>query len=82
METNKDETKEPISKRENVIGNMYAEQEKEFNKKWNWLLLCKTVSEYLFEPFFATMHRNLYEVLTFGTLLKEQVEIIKNKSNG
>jgi hypothetical protein len=61
---------------------MNAESEKEFNKKWNWILLCKSVSEYLAEPFFTTMYRSLFEVLTFGTLLKEQVEIIKSKSNG
>ena len=78
----KEEDQEDIQVRRSAINELNQQAEQEFNKKWNWLLLCKSVSEYLFEPFFTTMNRNLFEVLTIGTLLKEQVDILKNKNNG
>jgi hypothetical protein len=77
VETGEAEDEEPIHK--NPIGQMNVSNEKEFNKKWNWLLLCKTIAEWLTEPYYTTLERNLFEVLTFATLIKEQVEILKSK---
>lgn len=78
MATGEDEGEESISTKD-PIGQMNASNEKQFNKKWNWLLLCKTIAEWLMESYYTTLHRNLFEVLTFATLLKEQVEILKQK---
>jgi hypothetical protein len=77
MATSEDEDEQVIHK--DVINQMHSANESEFNKKWNWLLLCKTIAEWLTEPYYTTLHRNLFEVLTFSTLIKEQVEILKSK---
>lgn len=58
---------------------MNASNESNYQKKWSWLLLCKEVSEWLNESYFTTMHRNLYEVLTFATLITEKIQIEKSK---
>ncbi|RZJ82575.1 MAG: hypothetical protein EOO47_00055 [Flavobacterium sp.] len=58
---------------------MNAETESNFNKKWSWLLLCKEVAEWLTESYYTTLHRNLFEVLTFATLISEKIEIEKAK---
>lgn len=58
---------------------MNTENEAAFNKKWSWLLLCKEVSEWLNESYYTTFSRNLYEVLTFATLISEKIEIEKAK---
>ena len=63
----------------NHIEEMNAKSKSDFNKKYNWLLLCKTIAEWLTEPYYTTLHRNLWEILTFATLITEQVETLKLK---
>jgi hypothetical protein len=74
LETDKDEDAR------NIIQSIHNDNEREFNKKWNWILLCKSVSEFLFISVPETWKLNLFEVLTYGSLLKEQVELIKSRN--
>ena len=74
MEVDKDEDAR------NVIQSIHNDNEREHNKKWNWILLNESVSEFKRQSVDKTWKDNLFEVLTYGSLLKEKVELIKSRN--
>lgn len=53
---------------------------KEYYNKWGWLQIAKDVAEYTNISFFDCMNRLAVEVLTLGTMMKDEIEV-KNIQN-
>ncbi|TWR26911.1 hypothetical protein FPZ42_07705 [Mucilaginibacter achroorhodeus] len=62
-----------------LISELNKSLEDDFNKRWGWFEIAKNVADYTRETLFQTMQRNVAEVLTLATLLKEKVALIESK---